>query len=217
MWHIYALGRGIHSLMRLKVLCPVIAALLFIHVTLLYGTEESLRITAADMVEYAEGSFYGHLLLHDAHAYGIPMYEPYQGNQGVPPRKDPFIAGLLSWFMMGVGQIYVHEYWKGSLFIAVSFTNKILLILLINHINTKYGSSDESVNVNWNSFDTGTKVLIIGFLIESLGMRIFNVVDAVQSAHRYNDRYAESRSEKGYSFDISADSVSLGYYVRFND
>ena len=203
--------------MRFKVLCPILAALLLAHVTVLCGTEKPVPVTARDMVESAEDSFYGHLLLHDVRTYGIPEYEPYQGNKGVPPRKDPFIAGILSWFMMGVGQIYVREYWKGSLFIAASFTNKILLVLLINHINTRYGSSDESVNVNWSSFDAVTKVLIIGYLAESLGLRIFSVVDAVHSAQRYNDRYMESRDEKGYSFDMGGDSVSLGYYFRFND
>lgn len=203
--------------MRFKVLCPILAVLLLAHVTVLYGTEKTAPITARGMVESAEDSFYGHLLLHDVRKYGIPEYEPYQGNRGVVPRKDPFIAGLLSWFMMGVGQIYVREYWKGSLFIAANFTNKILLILLINHINTRYGSSDESVNIDWNSFDTGTKVLIVGYLIEALGLRIFSVVDAVQSAQRYNDRYVESRDEKGYSIDLDGNSVSLGYYFRFND
>lgn len=203
--------------MRFKVLCPILAILLFAHFTVLYGGDRTTPISARSMVEYGEGSFYGHLLLHDVRMYGIPEYEPYQGTEGVPPRKDPFIAGLLSWFMMGVGQIYVHEYWKGSLFIAADLTNKILLILLVSHINSKYGSTDEVVNVNWSSFDTGTKVLIIGYLVEALGLRIFSVVDAVQSAHRYNDRYIESRAEKGYSLDIDGDSVSLGYYYRFND
>ena len=203
--------------MRLKVICTILAILLLAHVSVLYGTEEIAPITARDVVESTEDSFYGHMMLHDVRAYGIPEYEPYQGSNGVPPQKDPFIAGILSWFMMGVGQIYVYEYWKGSLFIAASFTNKILLILLVNHINTRYGSSEESVNVDWNSFDGVTKFLIIVYLIESLGLRIFSVVDAVHSAQRYNDRYSESRDEKGYTFDINGNSFSLGYYYRFND
>jgi TM2 domain-containing membrane protein YozV len=195
----------------------MLATLLLVHASLLYGTEKTEIITGMEVVVYAENSFYGHMLLHDVHTYGIPIYEPYKGNQGVPQRKDPFIAGLLSLFMMGVGQIYVHEYWKGSLFIAANFTNKILLILLINHINTKYGSADESVNVNWNSFEPITKVLIIGYLVESLGLRIFSVVDAVYSTQRYNERYTDTRNEKGYTLDIDGNNVSLGYYLRFNE
>jgi hypothetical protein len=203
--------------MGYKVLCTLLTLLLLSHVTVLYGTDKITNVTPTDVVEYAELSFYGHLLLHDVDAYGIPSYELYQGNRGVPQRKDPFVAGLLSWFMMGVGQIYVREYWKGSLFIAANFTNKILLILLINHINTRYGSSDESVNVDWSSFDPVTKFLIVGYLVEALGLRIFSVVDAVKSAQRYNQRYVESENDRGYSFDIEGNSVSLGYYFRFNE
>ncbi len=203
--------------MRIKVLCPILSVFLFMQITVLCGSDGITIVPGSPMIEYSEATFYGHLLLHDYRLYGIPDYQPYRGTEGVPLRKDPFVAGLLSWFMMGVGQIYVHEYWKGSLFIAADLTNKVLLILLINHINQKYGSKDEVVNVDWRSFESGTKVLIIGYLVEALGTRIFSVFDAVQSAHRYNERFTGSRAEKGYSFEMNGDDISLGYYYRFND
>ena len=203
--------------MRIKVLCPILSVFLFMQITVLSGSDGIIIVPGSRMIEYSEATFYGHLKLHDYRLYGIPDYQLYNGTEGVPLRKDPFIAGLLSWFMMGVGQIYVHEYWKGSLFIAADLTNKVLLILLINHINQKYGSKDEVVNVDWRSFESGTKVLIIGYLVEALGTRIFSVFDAVQSAHRYNERFTGSRTERGYSFEINGDDISLGYYYRFND
>jgi hypothetical protein len=203
--------------MRFKILCPVLSVFLCMQITVLWGIDGIAIAPGSRMIETGESSFYGHLLLHDYRQYGIPDYQPYQGTEGMLLRKDPFIAGLLSWFMKGVGQIYVHEYWKGSLFIAADLTNKVLLILLINHINQTYGSSDEVVNVDWGSFGAGTKILIIGYLVEALGIRIFSVVDAVQSAHRYNERFTDSRSEKGYSFEINGEDLSLGYYYRFND
>jgi hypothetical protein len=82
--------------MRIKVLCPILAILLFAHFTVLNGGDLPTPISTRSIVEYGESSFYGHLLLHDVRMYGIPEYEPYQGTEGVPPRKDPFIAGLLS-------------------------------------------------------------------------------------------------------------------------
>jgi len=195
----------------------MLSVLLLGQFTFLYGVDQ-LTVPSEDHAsESGTYSFYEHLVIHNPSNYGIHYYQLYEGTQGSPPRKDPFIAGLLSWFMMGVGQIYVQEYWKGSLFIAASLTNKVLLLLLISHINSKYGSSEEIVNVDWASFDTSTKFLIIAYLVESLGLRIFSVVDAVNSANKYNERYDTSSPEQGFTFDLEGGDVSMGYYYRFND
>jgi TM2 domain-containing membrane protein YozV len=203
--------------MRMKTLCLVLSLVLFGQLTLLFGQDLNAISSDSDAAEVGSHGFYEHLLLHDYRRFGIPDYELYRGSAGVPPRKDPFVAGLLSWFMMGVGQIYAQEYWKGSLFIAASLTNKILLVLLLSHINSKYGSSEQIVSVDWNSFETGTKLLIIVYIAEALGLRIFNVVDAVQSAQRYNDRYEPNGQQGEFSIDIEGDDVSLGYNYRFNN
>jgi TM2 domain-containing membrane protein YozV len=218
--------------MRIKIPCVVLAVLLVAQFTGLYGSDQ--RTVARNGDAPSSYSFAVHMALHDYRNYGIHAYRPYHAATGstqslappgittyqttssVSPYKDPFIAGVLSWFMMGVGQIYAGEYWKGSLFIAASLTNKILLVLLLNHINSKYGSSDQIVNVNWSTFDTSTRVLIVLYIVEALGLRIFNVVDAVRSAQRYNERIEATR-ESGLSFDIGEDDVSLYYYYRFNE
>ena len=218
--------------MQIKIPCVVLTVLLVAQFTGLYGSDQ--RTESRDGDAQNSYSFAVHMALHDYRNYGIHEYQPYTGatdptstvnpsgittyqaESSVSPYKDPFIAGVLSWFMMGVGQIYAGEYWKGSLFIAVSLTNKILLVLLLNHINSKYGSSNEIVNVNWSTFDTSTRVLIVLYIVEALGLRIFNVVDAVTSAQRYNERIEAAR-ERGFSFDIGGDDVSLYYYYRFNE
>ncbi len=139
------------------------------------------------------------------------------GLQG-PGEKDPFLAGLLSWFMLGIGQIYVGDYTKGSLFIAAGFIDKIALVLLISHINTKYApSSDEIVNLNWKSFDGSTKFLIVTYLVSSFGIRFYSVVDAVRSAHAYNRRlYGQSKRE-GLSLELTPERYSFTYNFQFND
>jgi TM2 domain-containing membrane protein YozV len=209
--------------MGFKLPCIVLTILLFAQFTGLYGSDQTTLSQVGDISPY--DSFAVHMAIHDYRNYGIPEYQhmngasgvtPYENTSGVPPYKDPFIAGVLSWFMMGVGQIYAGEYWKGSLFIAASLTNKVLLILLLNHVNSKYGSNDEIVNVNWSTFDTSTRVLIVLYIVEALGLRIFNVVDAVVSARRYNERL-ESTRENGLSLDIGRDEVSVFYYYRFNE
>ncbi len=136
----------------------------------------------------------------------------------LPGEKDPFLAGLLSWFMLGIGQIYVGDYTKGSMFIAGGFMDKIALVLLISHINTKYApSADEIVNLNWKSFDTSTKVLIVSYLVSSFGLRFYSVVDAVHSANEYNRRLRAPLKREGLSLEMDRDAYSVIYNFQFND
>jgi hypothetical protein len=138
-------------------------------------------------------------------------YAPY------PREKDPFIAGLLSWFMMGVGQIYVQEYTKGSLFIGADLVDKASLILLISHINNKYSPSEAGlISVNWGDFTTGTKALIISYIGFSLGLRLYCVIDAFQSAQRYNERYFPKENREGLSFGINGESITFSYSFQLN-
>jgi len=132
--------------------------------------------------------------------------------------KDPFIAGLLSWFMMGVGQIYVQEYTKGSIFIAADLIDRASLVLLIGYINKKYAPSDNQIiNVNWGEFSTGTKVLILSYFTASVGLRFYSAIDAYRSAVKYNDRYVKKDTNAGLSFDVGYERISLGYRVHFNE
>ncbi len=136
----------------------------------------------------------------------------------LPGEKDPFLAGLLSWFMLGIGQIYVGDYTKGSLFIAAGFVDKVALVLLISRINTKYApSAGEIVNLNWKSFDGSTKFLIVSYLVSSFGLRFYSVVDAVHSAHTYNRRlYGQSKRES-LSLELIPDGYSFSYNFQFDD
>jgi len=136
----------------------------------------------------------------------------------MPGEKDPFLAGLLSWFMLGIGQIYVGDYTKGSMFIAAGFLDKVALVLLISHINTKYApSSDEIVNLNWKSFDGSTKVLIVSYLVSSFGLRFYSVIDAVHSANEYNKRFYAPSKRGGLALELNSGTYSVIYNFQFND
>jgi hypothetical protein len=131
-----------------------------------------------------------------------------------PREKDPFLAGLLSWFMMGVGQMYVQEYTKGSIFIAADLVDKASLILLITHINNRYAPSDSGlIYVNWGDFDAGTKALIISYIGLSLGLRMYCVVDAYKSAQRYNERFFSSEEKQGFSLSLNEENIAVGYSI----
>ena len=135
-----------------------------------------------------------------------------------PAEKDPFIAGLLSWLMMGTGQIYCREYTKGSIFIAADLVDKATLVLLISHINSTYApGSGEIININWDAFSTETKTLTILYFIGSIGLRFYNVIDAVNSANEYNRKYFSKDKPQGVSFSYSDGGFSVGYNIRFNE
>jgi hypothetical protein len=135
-----------------------------------------------------------------------------------PAEKDPFVAGLLSWLMMGTGQMYCHEYTKGSIFIAADLVDKVALVLLVSHINSKYApSSGEIINIKWDSFDPGTKIITLLYFAGSLTLRFYNVIDAVNSANNYNRRYFTQRSEEGLDFSLGQDMLSVEYKFRFDE
>lgn len=141
--------------------------------------------------------------------------EPMSRN--LPERKDPFVAGVFSWFMMGVGQIYCREYWKGSLFIAADLVDKVALLLLVSHVNSKYSPESGTAVINWSSFDDGTKVLVITYLAVSLGLRFYSVADAVHSANDYNDRMSAQRERSGLSFSNDGKKFTLSYSIPLHD
>lgn len=143
--------------------------------------------------------------------YGSFMQLPFTNRTFLPPaEKDPFIAGLLSWFMMGMGQIYAHEYTKGSVFITANVASKLALVLLISHINTKYSpGGNEIINIDWKSFDNNTKFLVISYFATYFGLKVYNVVDAVKSAREYNERFFSQKGKSGLSLSIDPEKVSL--------
>jgi len=133
------------------------------------------------------------------------------------PEKDPFIAGILSWLMMGTGQMYCREYTKGSIFIAADLIDKAALVLLISHINSTYApQSGEIININISAFDAGTQALTILYLVGSLSLRAYSVIDAMNSARKYNERIFAPRRREGLDFSLGTDRVSVEYTIRFD-
>ena len=134
----------------------------------------------------------------------------------IPERKDPFVAGFLSWLMMGVGQIYCKEYTKGSIFIALDLLDKGTLIALTSYLNKKYSpKGNEIVNINWAAFDSNTKLLIIGYIIAKYSIRFYNVYDAIQAAKNYNKLHFLSKEKTKVFFGLDSDSLQLGYSLEF--
>jgi len=194
--------------MTIRAVCIILCCILLINVVFIGG----YRNASAD-TEFVESAAAGSVQA-GMETCDTPVIELYADQ--IRGEKDPFVAGLLSWFMMGIGQIYAQEYTKGSLFIAAGVLNKTALVFLISHINNKYApSGDEIINANWQSFDNRTRTLIITYLAAYFSLRFYNVADAVRSAEKYNDRYRKQR--EGLSLTANPGGFSLQYDYRFSD
>ncbi len=135
--------------------------------------------------------------------------------------KDPFIAGLLSATMMGLGQFYAKEYTKGSLFVLVDFIKKGSLIWLIANLNKKYTNDEKGDNiVEWNEITRGDKIMILTYMSFYFGSKIYCIVDAMKSAEKYNMRMKELMKKEidiNFNFNLQNNNkeIAMGFRRKF--
>lgn len=94
-------------------------------------------------------------------------------------RKDPFIAGALSFLVTGLGQAYNGEYTKGLLHFTVAVSGYTLYFLALED-NYYYDGW-------WWDPDHDDSVGIAGLLV-GVGPAVWSVIDAPISANRINRR-----------------------------
>lgn len=132
-----------------------------------------------------------------------------------PERKDPFIAGVLSWSWSGLGQFYTQNYKKGSAFLLADLAEKGVLVYMLFHISEKYSSSDQ--DVNWSDISKKDQTVVVGLLFSIFITRVFSVIDAVDSAHDYNRLiyYPYWKSKQGFKTSFEPENKSLHISVSY--
>ncbi len=137
-----------------------------------------------------------------------------------PERKDPFVAGLLSWSWSGLGQFYTQNYGRGSLFLMTDILQKGLFVYGLFYYTEKYSNSDDDV-VRWNNIAKRDRGIIIGYLLSLIIVKALGVVDAVYSAETYNKEiyfpYWKNRMRLKLSVETVDDRIefSAGKHVQF--
>ncbi len=185
-----------------------ILLILFAFTTFSYGFGDS-----SYLLEWKKDTMYAyHSFNIEAGFYDDSVKSVYQ-----IVKKDPFIAGFLSWLMMGTGQIYCQEYTKGSIFMSLDLLDKVAFVGLVSYVNKRYSpKGDEVINLNWQAFDTSTKFLILGYIIVKYSVRFYNVYDAVQSAKHYNENLIRNVYKRGStSLQILPGGIQLEYSKSF--
>lgn len=102
-----------------------------------------------------------------------------------PERKDPFIAGLLSWTWTGLGQFYTQEYAYGSLFLFADLMQKGFLLYMIFYYSDKYKTQDDDI-VKWQNLTKRDRGVLIGYFASIFIVKVLCVINAVESAQTYN-------------------------------
>ncbi|HDP79588.1 MAG TPA: hypothetical protein ENN21_01955 [Spirochaetes bacterium] len=130
-------------------------------------------------------------------SFGKPLERPSTVDKGEvrpgeflieePERKDPFVAGLMSWAWPGLGQFYAQDYTMGSFFLLTNIVQKGLLVYMLFYYSDKYNVRDNE-KVTWQDMEPKDKTLIIGYIFSILFIKVACVMDAVYSAENYNER-----------------------------
>jgi hypothetical protein len=121
----------------------------------------------------------------------------FGGIDAAKVKKDPFLAGVLSFFGPGLGQFYVQDYATGSLFLLADLLQDAGLVILIVHFSSEYTNekTGDSV-VEWKELNSGEQGIVIGFAIGWIFIKGWAVYDAVISARSYNERYFRKKLRK---------------------
>ncbi len=102
--------------------------------------------------------------------------------------KDPFLAGLLSAEMPGLGQMYSGKWLKGGLFLV----GTVGCYVIANAYSQKAGDpllTDESIK----KYESMSGL----FVLAGLSMHVWNIIDSYKTANRHNIRMLENRARLG--------------------
>lgn len=132
--------------------------------------------------------------------------------------KDPIFAGVLSWYMPGLGQFYVGKYLKGSIYWVVENTLFISAILTVADINFS-ANSEIGFELNLKPKDNLSRTqksigysLAIGFV----AFHIFNVIDAIQTTRNYNKIIEENENKNQSGLFLNYYNVANNNYLALN-
>lgn len=128
-------------------------------------------------------------------------------------KKDPVLAGALSWYVPGLGQVYGGSVVKGAVFWV---TEQVLLygtILSFAELKLEI-TRNIDIGLNIASHENPTReekrrALIMGSVL--VIMHFYNIVDAVNTAIKYNKQHSQDLSLNVY---YSDETKSYGFEIK---
>ncbi len=142
-----------------------------------------------------------------------------KGSSEVIKRKDPLLAGVLSWYMAGLGQIYAGEYVKGTVFWVIDYTLYISAILTVADINFS-ANKDIGFQINIKPkeyISAKQKTIAISLSVGYVVFHIYNIIDAIKTVRKNNLKIQKIRREHSFFLDFESDGnnnyFSLNYKI----
>lgn len=114
-------------------------------------------------------------------------------------KKDPIFAGMLSWYMPGLGQYYSGEIVKGTAFIVTEYALTIgAIFYFLNFDFAAGGGTGFKINIDAKRTDLGVvetsrRNVFIGIMSMVFVIHLINVADAVGSAKDFNIELEKKR------------------------
>jgi hypothetical protein len=127
---------------------------------------------------------------NDPNSYALPVPYKYQNL----PRREPYIAALLSAIFPGGGQYYNKQVGKG---VAMTLIGATGWGLLIGGISQSYYYSTSSF---YDDYDDGYALVVIGSILVT-GNSLWSIIDAAVSANNINRSYGLTFEVKGSTYD----------------
>jgi TM2 domain-containing membrane protein YozV len=134
-----------------------------------------------------------------------------QGDAYGPRRKDPILAGALSWYVPGLGQMYSGAILKGAAFFVVEETLLVSTVLTFAEIKLDVtGNVGLGINIKSKSdpdSEDRQKAVILGITL--LAVHFINVIDAVNTTRKHNRElepylsFGADRDEAGSAYSLS--------------
>jgi hypothetical protein len=142
-------------------------------------------------------------------------------------KKDPIFAGILSWYVPGLGQYYSGEIIKGTTFLVVEYGLIIGAVFYFLNFDFAAGSGSgfnikvDAKRTDLGFVETSRRNVFIGIMAIVFGIHLYNISDAVKSARNANVEMEKRRIKlkELYPFlDISCNDgrrMNVGLEIRF--
>lgn len=136
-------------------------------------------------------------------------------------KRDPVFAGMLSWYIPGLGQYYSERYIKGTFFLITEYA--LLLGGIFYFLNFDFavgGDSGFNLKVDVERTDLGvvetsSRNIFYAVLGVVTVMHLYNISDAVMSARAFNrglDRERKKLKKKFPGLELSHDG-GKNFYI----
>jgi hypothetical protein len=116
----------------------------------------------------------------------------------LPDKKSPVLAGVMSAIIPGSGEIYVGEYLKAAIFLAVEATLITVAVINNNEGDRLTAEFEAFADEHWSVVDYANVLLLQPGLPEGCNI-IINPDESLPPWERIEDWDALNHCEKGYS------------------